>query len=95
MLALLWENLLVLKTILIVAFILYGIPLWRLRYKWRSTVYRMASWKINFLPWFGKDIAALFSNRYFATSEERQMARRFRIYLSVYLALLACILWLP
>jgi hypothetical protein len=83
------------KTILIAAVILYGIPLWRLRYQWRSTVYRMKSWKINFLPWFGKDIAALFSNRYFLTEAERRMAKRFRIYLAGYLALLACIIWLP
>lgn len=83
------------KTILIAAVILYGIPLWRLRYQWRSTVYRMKSWEINFLPWFGKDIAALFSNRYFLTEAERRMAKRFRIYLAGYLALLACIIWLP
>lgn len=85
----------VLKTVLIVALLIYGIPLWRLRYQWRSTVYRMASWKINVLPWFGKDLAALFSNRYFVTPAERRMARRFRLYLAGYVALLAWIVWLP
>ena len=74
---------------LLAVWILYGIPLWRLRYRWRSTVYRMSSWKINILPWFGKDIAALFSNRYFVDEKERRMARRFRIYLAGYFALLA------
>jgi len=84
-----------LKTTLFVVAMLYSIPLWRLRYEWRSTVYRMTSWKINFLPWFGKDIAALVSNRYFANDAERRMARRFRVYLAGYMALVAGILWLP
>ena len=69
--------------------------MWRLRYQWRSTVYRMESWKINFLPWFGKDLAALFSNRYFVNDAERKMARRFRVYIAGYFGLLACIIWLP
>lgn len=72
---------------LLILWLLYGIPLWSLRYEWRSTVYRMRSWKINFLPWFGKDIAALFTNRYFRNERERKMALRFRLYLSGYLLL--------
>ena len=84
-----------LRTGLIVCFVVYGLPLWTLRYRWRSTVYRMTSWKINVLPWFGKDIAALFTNRYFRSDDERRMARRFRLYLAGYLALLATILILP
>ena len=80
-----------LKTVLIVVFLLYGIPLWKLRYQWRSTVYRMTSWKINVLPWFGHDIMALFTNRYFVTRDERRMAAKFRLYLSIYLGLLAWI----
>ncbi len=83
------------RTFLIVVFVLYGIPLFRLRYTWRATVYRRWDWKINFLPWFGHDIAALFSNRYFHDAAERAMARRFRWYLLGYLALFALILWLP
>lgn len=83
------------KTTLIAVLFIYSIPLWRMRYQWRSTVYRTASWKINFLPRFGQDIAALFSNRYFVTAAEREMARRFRVYLAVYLGLIACIVWLP
>lgn len=84
-----------LKWTLIGILFVYGIPLFRLRYRWRSTVYRMTSWKINVLPWFGHDIAALFTNRYFHTDEERRMAARFRVYLAGYLALFAWILWLP
>jgi hypothetical protein len=66
------------KTLLIVALLLYGIPLFRMRYQWRATVYRMTDWKINILPWFGHDTIALFTNRYFHTDEERRLARRFR-----------------
>lgn len=84
-----------LKNALIVAFLLYGWPLFRLRYQWRSTVYRMTDWKINILPWFGHDIAALFTNRYFRDDAERRMARKFRLYLAGYLLLMAWIVWLP
>ena len=83
------------KVALIVAVVLYGIPLWKLRYRWRSTVYRRADWKINFLPWFGHDIAALFTNRYFRTLDERVMARRYRVYLAGYLGLCFLILAWP
>ena len=83
------------KAALVVVFVLYGLPLWKLRYRWRSTVYRMDAWKINVLPWFGHDIAALFTNRYFVTDRERQMARQFRFYMAGYAALLALILTLP
>ncbi|MEZ5319186.1 MAG: hypothetical protein R2752_17430 [Vicinamibacterales bacterium] len=83
------------KIALLVAFLLYGIPLFRLRYRWRATVYRMTDWKINVLPWFGHDTMALFTNRYFHTDEERRMARHFRLYVAGYVALLAWYLWLP
>lgn len=83
------------KAVLIAAVVVYGIPLWKMRYRWRSTVYRMPHWKINVLPWFGHDIAALFTNRYFVTVAERRMARRFRLYLAGHFALLVAILWWP
>ena len=79
------------KYALIVVFVLYGLPLWPLRFRWRSTVYRMTDWKINVLPWFGHDIAALFTNRYFITDDERRMARRFRWYMAGYLTQLGLI----
>jgi hypothetical protein len=81
------------KTVPIVIFLLYGIPLYKMRYTWRATVYRRWDWMINILPWFGKDIAALFTNRYFRDDAERAMARRFRLYLAGYFALLAWIVW--
>jgi hypothetical protein len=75
------------KVVLVGFFLLYGLPLFRLRYRWRATVYRRSDWKINFLPWFGHDVAALFSNRYFRDPAERAMAKRYRWYLIGYLAL--------
>lgn len=83
------------KIALVIVFLLYGLPLWKLRYRWRATVYRMEGWKINVLPWFGHDIAALFTNRYFVTDAERRMARQFRCYLAGYVALLALVITLP
>lgn len=84
-----------LRTLLIIVFLLYGIPLFKLRYTWRATVYRRADWRINILPWFGHDFLALFSNRYFRDDAERAMARRFRLYVLVYLILLVLVLRLP
>lgn len=83
------------RTALLIVFLLYGLPLFRLRYQWRSTVYRRYDWKINVLPWFGHDLAALFTNRYFRTDEERAMARRFRIYLAGYAILAVSVIWWP
>ena len=83
------------KNALIAVFVLYGLPLLKLRYRWRATVYRMDHWKINVLPWFGHDIAALFTNRYFFTDRERRMARQFRWYLAGYLALLFVVVAVP
>jgi len=80
------------RTALIVLFVAYGIPLFRLRFTWRATVYRRSDWKINILPWFGHDTMALFSNRYFRDDIERAMARRYRIYLAGYAALFGVIL---
>lgn len=83
------------RILLLAVLLVYGIPLWTMRYQWRSTVYRMTHWKINVLPWFGRDIAALFTNRYFHNDEERRMARRFRVYLTGYTVLLLAFFWAP
>ena len=83
------------KVVLLIAMALYGIPLWKLRYRWRATVYRRNDWMINVLPWFGHDIAALFTNRYFATEAEQKMARQFRWYLAGYMVLLSVFIALP
>lgn len=82
-----------LKIFLIVAFFLYGIPLWSLRYQFRSTVYKEKSWLINIRPWFWKEIVALFSNRYFHTEEEFRIGKKYRVYLFFHLLLLTMILF--
>ncbi|MCY4076342.1 MAG: hypothetical protein OXH04_13040 [Acidobacteria bacterium] len=83
------------RLVLFVALLVYGIPLWKLRYRWRSTLYRRSDWKINVLPWFGRDTAALFTNAWFRDEAERRMAARYRWYVLGYVALLAGFLWLP
>ena len=83
------------KLVLFVALLVYGIPLWKLRYRWRSTLYRRSDWKINVLPWFGRDTAALFTNVWFRDDAERRMAARYRWYVLGYVVLLAWFLWLP
>jgi hypothetical protein len=83
------------RVALIAAIALYGLPLWKLRHRWRATVYRRDDWMINILPWFGHDIAALFSNRYFVTEAEQRMARQFRLYLAGYAALVSVFIALP
>ncbi len=76
------------QLLIFIIWFIYGLPLWKLRYEWRSTVYREKSWKINILPWFWHDVAALFTNSYFKTPQERRMARNFRWYLAGYVLLL-------
>jgi hypothetical protein len=59
---------------------------------------RCTEWTVGrstFLPWFGHDIAALFTNRYFVTDGERRMARQFRWYMAGYMTLLTLIVGLP
>ncbi|MCY3820887.1 MAG: hypothetical protein OXH52_16255 [Gammaproteobacteria bacterium] len=64
-------------------------------HRWRSTLYRRSDWKINVLPWFGRDTAALFTNAWFRDEAERRMAARYRWYVLGYVVLLAGFLWLP
>ena len=61
----------------------------------RGAHYRRSDWKINVLPWFGRDTAALFTNAWFRDDAERQMAARYRCYVLGYLVLLAAFFWLP
>jgi hypothetical protein len=76
------------KTTLFWCFIVYSLPAWYLRYKWRSTIYREPSWRITVAPRMGKDLLSLVSNRYFLTSSERRMAMWVRVYLAGYATLL-------
>ncbi len=67
--------------ILVIANLIYGIPLWKLRYQFRSAVYNDTSWKINIQPWFVKETIALFSNRYFTSQKEKKIGLLYRWYL--------------
>lgn len=75
------------RLIVLILIVIYTRPLWVFRYKFRSIVYKEKSWKINFRPWFWKEIKALFTNKYFKTKEEKHVAKFYRIYLTGFLLL--------
>jgi hypothetical protein len=77
------------KLYVLIAFIVYGIPLWKYRYDFRSMVYRDRSWRVNFTPRFVKETVALFSNRHFKGKKEIRAAWFFRMYLLGYFTLFA------
>lgn len=83
------------KSTIFVIFMVYSLPAWHLRHRWRATIYRMTSWKVNVMPRFGKDFYSLVSNRYFLTPAERRMAAWIRLYLAGYVALLVWMTWAP
>jgi hypothetical protein len=76
-----------LQIILLVANFIYGIPMLKFRYKYRSTVYRDKRWAINILPYFVKETHSLFTNKYFKTKQEIKFANFYRLYLAGNLAL--------
>ena len=43
-------------------------------------VYKDKSWKINFRPWFWKEILALLSNKSFKNKKELRIANYYRLY---------------
>lgn len=79
------------QLVLIILFILYGIPSFHLRYAFRSRVYNDYSWKISFKPYFVKETIALFTNSYFKSKRDISVANWYRIYLFVYLLLFIAI----
>ena len=81
------------KAVLIVAFLVCGIPSRCLWYRWRTTVYRMHRWRINILPRFPHAFAALCTDRYFTRKRKHPMVRRYKPYLREYLGLLGWIPW--
>ena len=72
------------KIILLLIIFIYSKPLWFWRYQFRSKVYQEKGWKINFRPWFIKEVSALISNEYFHGKKEIRMANRYRVYLIGY-----------
>jgi len=75
------------KNILLVLLILWGIPSTYFRSKFRKIVYQTNDWKINIKPLFKKEIIGLFLNLYPDNSEYLRTRNYYRIYLAIYLFL--------
>jgi len=75
------------KIIMLIIFFVYTFPVWKYRYQFRSIVYKRKDWKINVLPWFGYELHALFTNKYFTSEKDLKIARFYRWYLLGYLLL--------
>lgn len=82
------------KVVPIVAFLACGIPRRRMRYRWRTTVYRMQRWRINILPRFRLAFGAPCTDRYLTRRLEHRMVGRQGPYLLRYLGLPGRIPWL-
>lgn len=75
------------ENIILLLFILWGLPLSLYRSKFRKIVYRTTDWKINIKPWFGKEIRALFGNIYPYDATYIRARNFYRIYLVVFISL--------
>jgi peroxiredoxin Q/BCP len=75
------------KTILLVLFILWGVPLMLYRSKFRRMIYRTDSWTINFKPAFLKELKGVFGNIFPYDKRYIRMRNFYRIYLLVYFSL--------
>jgi thioredoxin-dependent peroxiredoxin len=71
----------------LILFILWGLPLSYYRSKFRKIVYQTDSWTINFLPYFWKELKALFGNIYPENKEYIKLRNFYRAYLMVYILL--------
>lgn len=74
-----------LKQILLILFIIWGIPSTYFRSKFRKIVYQTDDWKINIQPLFKKEILGLFSNMYPENPDYIKTRNQYRIYLLIYL----------
>jgi peroxiredoxin Q/BCP len=72
-----------------VDFFVWSLPLGWLRSKWRKMVYQTDSWWINIKPVFGRELKILFGFINLEKPEEVRMVRNYRVYLIIYLLLLA------
>ena len=75
------------KNILLVLLILWGIPSTYFRSKFRKIVYQTNDWKINIKPLFKKEIMGLFLNLYPDNKEYIRVRNYYRIYLLIYLVI--------
>ena len=73
--------------IVLIIFIIWGIPSTYFRSKFRKIVYQTDDWKINIKPLFKKEIIGLFSNMYPGNKDYLKTRNYYRIYLVVYLIL--------
>ena len=77
------------EKIFLIMFILWSIPLFNYRGKFRKMVYRTDSWTINFKPVFAKELKALFGNIYPYDKAYIVIRNFYRVYLIIYFLLLA------
>ena len=76
-----------LDSIWLILFFAWGLPLTFYRSKFRKMVYQTDSWTINFKPYFGKELKALFGNLYPDNRNYLKLRNFYRFYLIIYLLL--------
>lgn len=76
-----------LDTIVLILFIVWGIPLGIFRSRFRKKVYQTSSWTINIKPFFWKELRALFGNLYPHDEAYIRLRNFYRIYLLIYTTL--------
>ena len=79
------ETYILMKTILFIILIIWGIPSTFFRSKFRKIVYQTNDWKINIKPVFKKEIVGLLFNLYPENKEYIKTRNNYRLYLFVYL----------
>ncbi|MCE1200196.1 MAG: hypothetical protein LWW85_14605, partial [Marinilabiliales bacterium] len=71
------------QTILFLLFLIWSIPLFRYRSRFRKIVYQTNSWLINVKPLFIKEVKALFGNLYPGNREYLRFRNFYRFYLII------------
>ena len=74
------------------ALLAWGLPLSIFRSRFRKMVYDTESWVINLKPVFWRETRALFGFHDY-TADKRRLVRFYRLYVLVYIGLLAGVLW--
>lgn len=74
-------------SILLIVFLLWGLPLTYYRSKFRKLAYGTNSWVINIKPVFGTELKALFGDLFPGNQVYYKSRRFYRFYLAVYLVL--------
>lgn len=71
----------------LIVFFIWGIPLSYYRSKFRKIIYQTNSWKINIMPFFRKELKALFGNIYPDSEDYVRFRNFYRFYLLIYILL--------